>query len=79
MLYEVITVTLFVEKLPRYRAVEQRVASEPGVDTLHPYDALGSMNYSGTDLDFGSSSAAGFLFYASVNFADPLMMNQLIV
>ncbi len=69
-------VTLFVENLPRYRAVETQTLQTPAVDTSQRYHALGAMNYSGTNFDFGSSSAAGFLFNASVNFADPLMMNQ---
>ena len=72
-------VLLFVESEPCYRAddtaLHRETAPEVGLD--NPYYSLLAMNYSATNLFFGSDSNAGFLYSVDINFADPLTQNAL--
>jgi hypothetical protein len=73
-------VKLFMEDKAYYKTASEDAAQEmenaPKVALKHPYHALLDMRYSGTDIDFGSDSSAGYIYDISMNFADPLMQNQ---
>lgn len=72
-------VKLFVEAAPYYRADDTALheVKTPSIDLEEPYSSFLSMDYSGTDLAFGSDSEAGLIYALSVNFADPLTQNAL--
>jgi hypothetical protein len=74
-------VKLFMEDKPYYkeasREAADKVTDAPKIDLSEPYYSLLDMVYSGTDLSFGSDTDAGFIYSFNINFADPLMQNQL--
>ncbi len=72
-------VKLFVEDEPYYHAADESMEKKeiPVLDLEEPYSSFLAMDYSGTNLAFGSDSEAGFVYDLSVNFGDPLTQNTL--